>query len=95
MHEGRNVPITGPEATRFFMTGAEAASLVLKADLTSRHAVVSWLDMGMPVRIGDLARRFIEWATPAGQPSVGIDIIGLRPGEKLHEELATHGLRCG
>jgi FlaA1/EpsC-like NDP-sugar epimerase len=90
--EGRNVPVTNPDATRFFMTGAEAVSLILKADLIGRHPEVFWLDMGKPLRIGTLAERFIEWTTPEGTPRVGIDIIGLRPGEKMHEELTTHGL---
>jgi FlaA1/EpsC-like NDP-sugar epimerase len=48
--------------------------------------------MGEPIRIGDLAERFIAAATPMGQPAVGIDIIGLRPGEKMREELTTQGL---
>jgi FlaA1/EpsC-like NDP-sugar epimerase len=89
---GRNVPVTDPSATRFFMTAEEAVSLVIKADLMGRGGDVFWLDMGQPLRIGDLAQRIIEWATPAGQPKVGIDVIGLRPGEKLREELTTQGL---
>jgi FlaA1/EpsC-like NDP-sugar epimerase len=93
--EGRNVPITHPGATRFFMTAAEAVSLVLKADLMGGAAQVYWLDMGEPLRIGDLARAFIACATPAGRDPVGIDVIGLRPGEKLREELTTQGLEMG
>jgi len=89
---GRNVPVTDPAATRFFMTAEEAVSLIIKADLMGRGGDVFWLDMGQPLRIGDLAQRIIEWATPAGQPKVGIDVIGLRPGEKLREELTTQGL---
>jgi FlaA1/EpsC-like NDP-sugar epimerase len=89
---GRNVPVTDPTATRFFMTAEEAVSLVIKADLMGRGGDVFWLDMGQPLRIGDLAERIIDWATPPGQPRVGIDIIGLRPGEKLREELTTQGL---
>ena len=90
--DGRNVPITDPDATRFFMTVSEAVSLVLKADLMAGDPGVFWLDMGEPIRIGTLAERFIAWATPKGQQRVGIDVIGLRPGEKVHEELTTHGL---
>ena len=89
---GRNVPVTDPAATRFFMTAEEAVSLIIKADLMGRGGDVYWLDMGQPLRIGDLAERIIDWATPPGQPRVGIDIIGLRPGEKLREELTTQGL---
>ena len=92
VQQGRNVPITDPGATRFFMTASEAVSLVLKADLIGRHPEVFWLDMGEPLEIGALAERFIEWATPPGHPRVGIDVIGLRPGEKVHEELTSHGL---
>jgi len=89
---GRNVPVTDPSATRFFMTAEEAVSLVIKADLMGRGGDVFWLDMGQPIRIGDLAERIIEWATPADRKRVAIDVIGLRPGEKLREELTTQGL---
>jgi FlaA1/EpsC-like NDP-sugar epimerase len=89
---GRNVPVTAPDATRFFMTAEEAVSLILKADLMGRGGDVFWLEMGQPQRVGDLAERVIAWATPAGVSRVGIDIIGLRPGEKLREELTTQGL---
>jgi FlaA1/EpsC-like NDP-sugar epimerase len=91
VEEGRNIPITHPDATRFFMTAEEAGALVLKAGLIGRHAEVYWLDMGDPVRIGDLVERFIARATPAGQTPVGIDVIGLRPGEKMREELTSQG----
>jgi FlaA1/EpsC-like NDP-sugar epimerase len=74
------------------MTAEEAVSLIIKADLMGRGGDVFWLDMGQPLRIGDLAERIIDWATPPGQPRVGVDIIGLRPGEKLREELTTQGL---
>lgn len=92
VEEGRNLPITDPEATRFFMTAGEAVSLVLKADLTGRRAEVFWLDMGEPLRVGTLADRFIQWARRSGRPGPGIDIIGLRPGEKVREELTSQGL---
>jgi FlaA1/EpsC-like NDP-sugar epimerase len=89
---GQNVPVTSPDATRFFMTAQEAVSLVLKADLIGRGGEVFWLDMGQPLRIGELAERVIAHATPPGQPRVEVDIIGLRPGEKMREELTTQGL---
>jgi FlaA1/EpsC-like NDP-sugar epimerase len=92
VQEGRSIPITSPDATRFFMTAQEAASLVLKADLIGRGGEVFWLEMGQPLRIGDLAERVIAYATPEGQPRVGVDVIGLRPGEKMREELTTQGL---
>jgi len=89
---GKNVPVTDPSATRFFMTAEEAVSLVIKADLMGRGGDVFWLDMGQPLRIGELAARVIAWATPEGKKPVDIDVIGLRPGEKLREELTTQGL---
>jgi FlaA1/EpsC-like NDP-sugar epimerase len=92
VQEGRPITVTHPDATRFFMTAEEAVSLVLKADLIGGRAEVFWLDMGEPIRIGDLAQRFIDSLTPAGQDQIGIDIIGLRPGEKMREELTTQGL---
>jgi FlaA1/EpsC-like NDP-sugar epimerase len=92
VRQGRNIPVTDPSATRFFMTAEEAVSLVIKADLMGRGGDVFWLEMGQPLRIGDLAQRIIEWGTPAGQTPVSIDIIGLRAGEKLREELTTQGL---
>jgi FlaA1/EpsC-like NDP-sugar epimerase len=92
VREGRNIPVTDPSATRFFMTAEEAVSLVIKADLMGRGGDVFWLDMGPALRIGDLAQRIIEWGTPEGRKPVEIDIIGLRAGEKLREELTTQGL---
>jgi FlaA1/EpsC-like NDP-sugar epimerase len=92
VRQGRNIPVTDPSATRFFMTAEEAVSLVIKADLMGRGGDVFWLEMGQALRIGDLAQRIIEWGTPAGQTPVNIDIIGLRAGEKLREELTTQGL---
>jgi FlaA1/EpsC-like NDP-sugar epimerase len=96
VHEGRAIPVTDPDATRFFMTAEEAVSLVMKADIIGRRAQVFWLDMGAPIRIGDLAERFVAWAAGEGQTPKGVEIIGLRPGEKLCEELATQGMamRC-
>lgn len=92
VRRGRNIPVTDASATRFFMTAEEAVSLVIKADLMGRGGDVFWLEMGQALRIGDLAQRVIEWGTPAGQKRVDIDIIGLRAGEKLREELTTQGL---
>jgi FlaA1/EpsC-like NDP-sugar epimerase len=89
---GRPLPITDPDATRYFMTASEAVSLVLKADLTGRGPGIFWLDMGERVRIGDLVERIRAHAAAAGLPPVRTEIIGLRPGEKLHEELTSQGL---
>jgi FlaA1/EpsC-like NDP-sugar epimerase len=92
VRQGRNIPVTDPAATRFFMTAEEAVSLVIKADLMGRGGDVFWLDMGPALRIGDLAQRVIEWGSAQGQKRVDIDVIGLRAGEKLREELTTQGL---
>ena len=57
IRSGQPMPVTEPEATRYFMTAGEAVSLVIKADLLSQRPETYWLDMGDPVRIGDLAVR--------------------------------------
>lgn len=92
VERGRPVPVTDPDATRFFMTGEEAASLVMKAAQIGQGGEVFWLDMGDPVRIGDLVDRLIALATPKGTPRVPVETIGLRPGEKMREELTNQGL---
>lgn len=90
----RRLPIrlTHPDATRYFMTAAEAAGLVIKADLLARPGETYWLDMGAPVRIVDLVQRVLALAAEAGWGPVPVEIVGLRPGEKLQEELTTQGL---
>jgi FlaA1/EpsC-like NDP-sugar epimerase len=89
---GLPIPITDPDATRYFMTAAEAVSLVLKAGLIRKEPGIFWLDMGEPIRIGDLAMRIVDEALAAGYPRVDMTVIGLRPGEKPHEELTSQGL---
>ncbi|WP_435165059.1 polysaccharide biosynthesis protein [Falsirhodobacter sp. 1013] len=93
---GGPVTLTHPDVTRFFMTVAEAARLVMLAGAFSGQdcgGEVFVLDMGQPIRIGELARQMIEAAgctlRDAGNPDGDIEIVvtGLRPGEKLHEEL--------
>lgn len=86
------IPITHPEATRYFMTASEAASLVMKADLVGQAGETYWLDMGKPVRIVDLVQRTIALAVESGLRPVPVNIVGLRPGEKLREELAEQGI---
>ena len=83
---GEPLTITHPEMTRFFMTIPEAAWLILDAAALGRGADLFVLDMGEPIRIIDLARDLVRLAgrDPDSQP---IEIVGLRPGEKLHEEL--------
>lgn len=93
VRSGRPIPVTDPNATRYFMTVGEAASLVIKAGLLSERAETYWLDMGPPVAIGDLASRLLAIESAAGYEPVPMNVIGLRAGEKLREELTTQGLR--
>jgi FlaA1/EpsC-like NDP-sugar epimerase len=84
----RNMPITvtHPEIERFFMTTQEAASLVLQAFAIGSHGDILVLDMGKPVKIVELARRLIHLAGKT-EEQVPIRFTGLRPGEKLYEDL--------
>lgn len=90
---GGPVTLTHPEITRYFMTIPEAAQLVLQAGAMSLGGDVFVLDMGEPVRIADLAKRMIHLSgqevKSASSPDGTIEIryVGLRPGEKLYEEL--------
>jgi FlaA1/EpsC-like NDP-sugar epimerase len=83
--EGR-VTVTHPETTRFFMTIPEAVSLVLQAFTIGGHGDILVLDMGDPVRIVDLAHSLIRQCGKSAS-EIRIEFVGLRPGEKLHEEL--------
>jgi len=90
---GGPITLTDRRITRYFMTAPEAAELVLQAAAMAQGGEVFLLDMGQPVRIADLARNMVELAglivktpeTPDGD--IEIVEVGLRPGEKLYEEL--------
>ncbi len=84
---GGPVTVTDPEMTRFFMTIPEAVQLVVQAGAIGERGQVYVLDMGEPVRIMDLAERMIRLSGKEPDLEVAIRIIGVRPGEKLHEEL--------
>lgn len=81
--EGKNLTLTHPDITRYFMTIPEAAQLVIEAGALGKGGELFILDMGEPVKIMDLAKTMIKLSNA----SVDIDIVGLRPGEKLYEEL--------
>jgi FlaA1/EpsC-like NDP-sugar epimerase len=93
IQEGGPITLTHPEVTRFFMTIPEAAQLVIQAGAMAKGGDVFVLDMGQSVKIMDLAQRMIELSglslrheqNPDGD--IEIEITGLRPGEKLYEEL--------
>jgi FlaA1/EpsC-like NDP-sugar epimerase len=84
---GQPIQLTDPDATRFFMTVGEAVSLVIRADLMGDAARIFWLDMGAPVRMGDLVDRLLDLEAASGFPRVPIEVVGLRPGEKRTETL--------
>jgi len=87
IRSGGPVTLTHPEIIRYFMTIPEAASLVLQAASIAKGGELFVLDMGEPVKIRELAERMIQlYADPLG-PKVEIAYTGLRPGEKLYEEL--------
>lgn len=88
--EGGPITITHPEIIRYFMTIPEACQLVLEAGAMGKGGEVFIFDMGEPVKIIDLAHKMIRLAGFLPGKDIKIEIIGLRPGEKLYEELLNN-----
>ena len=84
---GGPITITHPEIIRYFMTIPEACQLVLEAGAMGKGGEIFIFDMGKPVKIIDLAKKMIRLAGFVPDKDIKIEIVGLRPGEKLYEEL--------
>lgn len=84
IEQGKNITVTHPEITRYFMLIPEACELVLQAASIGKGGDIFILDMGEPIKIVDLAKKMIELS---GRSDINIEFCGLRLGEKLYEEL--------
>lgn len=90
IREGGPITVTHPDMTRFFMTIPEAVQLVIQAGALEKEGEIFVLDMGQPVRISDLAKKLITLSGLTLDKDIQIKYTGMRPGEKLYEELFTN-----
>ncbi len=91
IENGQNITVTHPDITRYFMLIPEACELVLQAGAIGSGGEIFILDMGEPIKIVDLAKKMIELSD---FKDIGIEFTGLRPGEKLYEELLLDDTDC-